>query len=86
LWGVLIKVEAEMRPTDLQALERRLTLKARDGEVDRMVLALADTRANRRLVREVGDSLRAPFPLQGPAALVAIRSKTDPGCNLLVLV
>jgi transcriptional regulator with XRE-family HTH domain len=86
LWRCVVGVEAETRPTDLQALERRILLKARDGGVDRVILVLADSRANRELMRTAGESLRASFPLQGQAALDAIRSGIDPGCNLLVLV
>lgn len=85
LWGLRIGIEAEMRLTDAQAFERRVMLKARDGEVDRVIVVLADTRWNRSVLREVGDALRASFPLQGQAALDAIRSPNDPGCNLLVL-
>jgi transcriptional regulator with XRE-family HTH domain len=86
LWDVRIGTEVETRPTDLQAMERRVMLKARDGGVDRVVLVLADTRRNRHLMREVGEALRGSFPLQGDAALAALRSSNDPGCNLLVLV
>ena len=31
LWGLRVGIEAETGPTDLQALERRIMLKARDG-------------------------------------------------------
>ncbi len=51
-----------------------------------MILAMADTRYNRALLRLAGDDLRAMFPLQGRAALATIRSDKDPGCNLLILV
>jgi transcriptional regulator with XRE-family HTH domain len=62
LWGRAVGIEAEMRPTDLQAMQRRLRLKKRDGGVDRMIVALADTRGNRDFLRAAGDSLRAMFP------------------------
>ena len=86
LWGLRVGMETEVRPTDLQAMERRVMLKARDGGVDRVVLVLADTRRNRQLMREVGGSLRGSFPIQGSAALAALASPNDPGGNLLVLV
>jgi transcriptional regulator with XRE-family HTH domain len=86
LWDVRVGIEVETRPTDLQAMERRTMLKARDGGVDRVVLVLADTRHNRQLLREAGESLRGSFALQGNAALAALTSSKDPGCNLLVLV
>ena len=37
LWGRRVGVEAETGPTDLQALERRTMLKARDGDIDRVI-------------------------------------------------
>ena len=85
LWGLRVGIEAEMRPSDLQALERRLALKRRDGGVERMVLALADTRHNRALLRLAGDDVRVAFPLQGRPAVAALKAAHDPGCDLLVL-
>ena len=85
LWHLSVGIEAETRPTDLQALERRLLLKARDGGVARLVLVLADSRANRSVLRIGGEGLRGSFPLQGRPALEALRGPRDPGCNLLVL-
>lgn len=41
-------VEAETVLDDLQAVERRLSLKRRDGGVDVVILLVADTRRNRR--------------------------------------
>lgn len=86
LWRLHVGFEVEMRPSDLQALQRRLGLKRRDGGVDRMVLVLADTRHNRHFLRLAADSLRPAFPLQGAAAMAALGADTDPGCDLLVLV
>jgi HTH-type transcriptional regulator / antitoxin HipB len=86
LWGLRVGVEAETAPTDFQALERRMMLKARDSGIERVILVLADSKRNRALLRSEGDRLRASFPLQGRAALEALRSSVDPGCNLLVQV
>jgi transcriptional regulator with XRE-family HTH domain len=86
LWALAVAIEAEMRLTDLQALERRLWRKVRDGRVERLILAIADTRHNRAVVRQLAGALRASFPLQGAAAVAAIRSDHDPGCHLLLLV
>jgi hypothetical protein len=41
-------VEAETVVDDIQALERRLALKVRDGGVDGVILVIADTPRNRR--------------------------------------
>ena len=70
-------VEAETRPRDLQALDRRLSLKQRDGGVDHVVLLLADTRANRAFRREFGDVLRVNYPVDGRVAL-AVGGRTGP--------
>jgi hypothetical protein len=85
LWGLSVGIEAEMRPSDLQALQRKLSLKVRDGGVDRLILVLADTRPNRRFLRLAGEDLRPLLRLQGRDAVRALRSSVDPGCNLLVL-
>jgi hypothetical protein len=43
-------VEAETVLDDVQALERRLNLKRRDGGIDHVILLVADTRRNRRAI------------------------------------
>ena len=85
LWELRVGIEAETRPTDLQSLERRLLLKARDGGASRLILVLADSRHNRSLLRVAGEGLRATFPLQGRSGMDALLGPRDPGCNLLVL-
>lgn len=45
-------MEMEMRIRDGQELERRIALKRRDDPVDNFVLLVADTHANRRVLRE----------------------------------
>src|SRR5689334_882973 len=62
-------VEAETRPTDAQALDRKLALKIRDGGVAVVILVLADTRHNRAFLRGAGRALRARFPGDGRRAL-----------------
>jgi hypothetical protein len=79
-------VEAETRPTDLQALMRRVALKERDGAVDGVILLLSDTRHNRAIVRDHGDVLRAQFPLVGVAALAALREGRQPEGNAVILL
>jgi transcriptional regulator with XRE-family HTH domain len=81
-----IGVEAEMRPTDLQALTRRVALKRRDGGVDCVVLLLADTRWNRAVIREHRESLRSSFPVDGRSALAALAAGRAPDGDALVLL
>jgi len=66
--------EAETRITDGQALIRRLALKRRDGGMDRLILVVADRRANRAAIRAIRELLRADFPLDGGEILAALRS------------
>lgn len=84
--GWLVGVEAETRPRDLQALKRRLALKARDGGVDAVLLVLLDSRHNRQLVRAEADDLAGSFPLPGRRALELLAAGVAPGANALVLL
>ncbi len=43
---------------DVQALERRLALKRRDGGVEHVILLLAETRKNRRALRAAPTAFR----------------------------
>ena len=79
-------IEAETRPRDVQALERRLALKQRDGGVDWLILLLADTRHNRTFLAGPGSSLRARFPLDGRRALELLAAGVDPGQNAIILL
>jgi transcriptional regulator with XRE-family HTH domain len=82
--GVRIAVEAETRPTDMQELQRRLALKKRDGQVDRLILVLADTQWCRQLVRL--NDIETMFPVPGRVAMRALAEGRDPGGDAVVLV
>jgi transcriptional regulator with XRE-family HTH domain len=78
--------EAETRLTDLQALERRLALKVRDGQVDLLILLVSDTRWNREALRAHREALRALLPLDGRDVLRALASGRLPEASgVLVL-
>lgn len=81
-----IGVEAETRVTDAQAIERRSSLKKRDGGVDHLILLLADTRSNRRFVREAWPALAERFPISARDALRALGDGRDPGGDALILL
>ena len=82
-----IAVEAETRPRDMQALQRRIALKRRDSpEIGCVLLLLADTRHNRSLVREHGEALRTDLPLSGVAMMTALAEGRDPGGSGVVLL
>lgn len=73
--------EAETRVTDGQALLRRLSLKRRDGGVDRLILVVANRRANRTAIRTIRELMRTDFPLDDRAILDALRSGRLPAAG-----
>jgi hypothetical protein len=78
--------EAETSLRDLQALERRLALKLRDGEVDVLILLVADTATNRRVLAAHRENLRSLLPLDGRGIMASLRAGRLPEANgLLVL-
>ena len=81
-----IGVEAETRPTDLQALLRAMSAKRRDSGVGRVVLLVAGTARNRAMVRTHVGLLRQMFPLDTRATLAALGDGRDPGADGLVLL
>ena len=76
--GELTAVEAETRLTDLQSLLRRLQLKLRDGGMERLILVVADTHANRAAVRVGGSSMAAVLPQAGRGVLDPVASGRHP--------
>ena len=78
--------EAETRIRDVQALDRRLALKERDGGMDRLILLVLDSRANRAALRTGGSQLRLRFPISGARALELLAAGADPGGNALILL
>jgi len=84
--SVTIGVEAETRAGDLQLTIRAVTTKQRDSHVDRVILLLADTPANRRLVKEHIGLVRQAFPLDTRSCLGALAAGRDPGADALVIL
>jgi len=79
-------VDAETRLRDVQALLRRLELKWRDSEVPRLVLLVAGTHHNRRVVREHRAALLSTLPLDTAQVLRALRAGEAPPQNGIVLL
>jgi transcriptional regulator with XRE-family HTH domain len=79
-------VEAETRLRDLQALDRRLALKERDGGLDRLILLVLDSRSNGAVVRAHADAFRHRFPVPAATALERLAAGLDPGGNTLILL
>ena len=84
--GWMRPVEAETRPRDLQALERRVSLKLRDAGLEDVLLLLLDSEHNRRFVRLNRDSLAARFSVPGSRALELLAAGVEPPGSAVVLL
>ena len=83
--GWRIGVEAETVLDDIQALERRLALKRRDGDVDHVILLVADTVRNRRALKSAPAAF-ADLPPRTREILAALRDGRDPGGSGIVIL
>ena len=80
------KLEAETVLHDLQALDRRIARKMRDDGVNQVVLLVADTRRNRRVMREFQTLIRERYPLSTREVMTALSSGRLPrasGCAVV---
>ena len=83
--GFRILVEAETRLNDVQEILRKIHAKQRDSGCERVILLLADTRHNRRMVAS-SPELRRAFPLGTRMTLAALGAGRDPGGNAIVFI
>jgi transcriptional regulator with XRE-family HTH domain len=81
-----IVVEAITRLADFQAQSRAALLKKRDMGADRLILLFANTRANRRALREAMPVATDSFPLATDAVIRALEGGEDPGADGIVLL
>lgn len=81
-----VGVEAETRLRDLQAAARRSNLKQRDGELDHVILLIADTRANRLALRLGGADLGAASQVSQRDCLRALSEGRDPGGSAIIVL
>ena len=84
--GLWVAFEAETRLVDIQAMERRVLLKQCDGGYDRLILVVADTRANRLVLELHRETMRANFPLDGRRIRASLRQGKAPISNGIVVV
>lgn len=80
-----VAVEAETRLLDIQAVERRILLKQRDGRMARVVVLVSDTAPNRRALAAGREHLRGSFPLDTHEILSALRSGRLPIASGIVI-
>jgi transcriptional regulator with XRE-family HTH domain len=83
--GWRVGVEAETVLDDIQALERRLALKRRDGDVDHFILLVAETRRNRGALASAPAAF-GDLPLRTRHILAALRDGRDPGQSGIVIL
>jgi|tagenome__1003787_1003787.scaffolds.fasta_scaffold20502851_1 transcriptional regulator with XRE-family HTH domain len=84
---VLVGVEAETRITDGQATWRRAQLKrADDPRITHMILLVADTKNNRRVLALIREALRDELPLDTRHVLRALRAGRSPGASGIVIL
>jgi hypothetical protein len=84
--GEASKVEAETALHDLQAVDRRIALKMDEGGVDRVLLLVADTKRNRRVLREFRALLDERYPLDTRAVMAALRAGRAPQASGIVVL
>jgi transcriptional regulator with XRE-family HTH domain len=81
-----MRVEAETRLSDGQALTRRFQLKIRDDPHGHVALLVSDTRANRRALSAIRDGLLDLLPLETRQILGALSAGEDPGRSGVVIL
>ena len=79
-------VEAITRLVDIQGQLRPARAKQRDVHADRLILVVKATRANRRILREAGSTLRSDLPIPSRSALHALAEGRDPGGDCLIVL
>jgi transcriptional regulator with XRE-family HTH domain len=83
--GWRIVVEAETAVRDVQALERKVALKVRDGGNPHLVLLVADTAGNRRAIAAATAAF-ADLPLRNRQLLKDLRRGTDPRSSGILIL
>lgn len=81
-----IVVEAITRLADFQAQSRSALAKKRDLGADRLILLIANTRYNRRALREAGSIVFETFPLSTDDVMPPLEAGVDPGADGIVLL
>ena len=81
-----VRVEAETKVADGQAMTRRLQLKIRDDPGGHVLLLVADSRANRQAMMTIREGLRDLLPLDTRQILLALGTGRSPvGSGVAIL-
>ncbi len=82
----LVGLEAETRVRDVQSLTRHVRERERDGGVDELLLVLAESVVNRRLLPQLLDALGPRFSTSPRAVLRALgEGRPIPGSSVLLI-
>jgi transcriptional regulator with XRE-family HTH domain len=82
----LVGIEIETRVRDIQACVRRIRARERSGGVDEIIVVLADTAHNRRIVAELREALGERFGTKPRALIDALRSgRRIPGSGVILI-
>jgi transcriptional regulator with XRE-family HTH domain len=81
-----VRVEAETRVADGQALERKLALKLRDDPDGHLILLVSDTRSNRLALNALGPGLRSMLPIETRPILSALGDGREPPASGIVVM
>lgn len=84
--GCRCALEFVTRFHDCQAQLRHFQLKLRDGSVDRLILVVMATHANRSAIAAAADVIDATFPLGTRPVIAALAAGRDPGANGLMFL
>ena len=79
-----VGIDAETRLHDVQAVQRRVAAKARDSNVQRVVVLVARTRPNESVLREHAEALASTFPAGTREVMAALRAGRLPPRDGLV--
>jgi len=83
--GWQIAVEAETALTDIQAVERKIALKRRDGGIDHVIVVIADTRRNRRAIAAAPTAF-SHLSRRSRAIRSALRDGRDPATSAVIVL
>ncbi len=82
----IIPAEAETRIHDTQAQFRRIERKARDAEIEHIIVVISDTPANRAAIATAAAALADRFPISARRALAALSRGEHPGGSALIFL